>query len=363
MTAVSPTKHEIGAIWCPLELKQHSEPERFQARSEQFFLDLGLNPDQINTARATSTGALACWWAPTGSTEGVQLLSDWLMWALLFDDTYCDVGSASRDPLTFIYTAARTMNRSLYPSDPSEENNELRTFELSLQDMFARIDRLAGGQASQECATAHFSWMVGAACGVSDRHHYHMRSLDDHLVVRPMDGGDLVSGYLIQVAEGRWLDSDLRCDPAVRAISNAAGVLLTVPTDLASYGRERRQDSLHSNIVAIIQREQSCTTREALDLSRHLIEEMMQLFVDLKAKLQERRIPQLDLYLEDLSNMVRGTLEWQRLLPRYALPDSVVRESRSGVFEVDPLHEVTTQRQFSNNIRIPRSIQWWWQAL
>ncbi|MGW0660984.1 hypothetical protein [Streptodolium elevatio] len=45
-----------------------------------------------------------------------QLLSDWLMWALLFDDYYCDTGPHCARPASFNPLAGQVMTRALYPA-------------------------------------------------------------------------------------------------------------------------------------------------------------------------------------------------------------------------------------------------------
>ncbi|AKS30876.1 hypothetical protein AFA91_02185 [Mycolicibacterium goodii] len=344
-------------------MKEKPDAQKYQAASEKFFEACGFDAQSLRTTKAMGTGRLASYYAPEGDEEGVQLLSDWLMWALLFDDAYCDDGDIARDPSRFGYVAASMMTRCLNPRELSAGDDTLRGFEMSLQDIFSRVEARSGYLVASAIGLEHFQWMVGAYCGVSDRVSSHLRNLDEHLIVRPMDGGNASSLYFTQVASRRWLNADYTSMRAVRAITHASIVLLTVPTDIASYGWERHQRSLESNIVAIIANERGCSIPEAIDHSRHFVEQIMQVFLDLKAQLVRLGDPELDGYLEDMSNIVRGTLEWQRLLPRYILSPQQIADVGDNGFDVQPIHEVSHDRSFTTPFPRPKSIQWYWDAL
>ncbi|WP_280359157.1 terpene synthase family protein [Nocardia otitidiscaviarum] len=350
---------EIPPIWCPLDLHQHSGGIEFQRRSEDFYRRMGFDATSLALAHDMCTGELACMWAPEGDAVGIQLLSDWLMWALLFDDHYCDDGPISRNPTRFNHVAAGLMNYSLHPEREALGIPDFDAFAVSLADIMARVRQRAGAEPAMLCALSHYRWALGAACGVSDRSGRYLRSLDEHLIERPPDGGDLLSVHLIEVAESTWLDLATRSTPAVRAATDAATVLLTVPTDLASFARERDQHSLESNIVEIIAVHDDCTRQEAVYRACALIEEIMELFLALKNKLSATGTPELCRYLEQLSNMIRGTLEWQRRLPRYAKSFNGADRAR---LREDPLHGIADRRVFVRT-EPPPAIRWWWSLV
>ncbi|MGY2060560.1 hypothetical protein ACW9HQ_37335, partial [Nocardia gipuzkoensis] len=112
--ALSDSLH-IPPIWCPLALHLHTAGITFQNRSEDFFRRMGADSKILQHIPETCVGELACMYAPTGDAEGVQILSDWLMWALLFDDYYCDGGPISRDATAFNHLVTNMMNFALYP--------------------------------------------------------------------------------------------------------------------------------------------------------------------------------------------------------------------------------------------------------
>ncbi|MEG8184412.1 hypothetical protein GZH49_38850 [Nocardia terpenica] len=355
---------EIPPIWCPLPLHTRSNGIEFQHRSEDFYRRMGFDADSLKSANDMCTGELACMWAPLGDDEGTQLLSDWLMWALLFDDHYCDSGPISRDPTAFNHVAANLMNFAVHPERQPLGIEDFDAFVAALTDIAARIQTRANPEQVIICLLSHYRWALGAACGVSDRSGNYLRSVDEHMIARGPDGGDLASIVLIEIAEATCLDFETRRSPAVRAITDAATILLTVPTDIASYAREREQRNLESNIVEIIAARDGLSRQEAIYAACALIEEIMNLFVSLKHKLAASASPGLHRYLEQLSNMIRGTLEWQRRLPRYSANahGTSAYPAVSGQLSKDALHTISEQRLFSET-QPPESIRWWWQFI
>ncbi|NUT53312.1 MAG: hypothetical protein HOV94_39405, partial [Saccharothrix sp.] len=106
---------DIPPLWCPLELRVKDGTEEYEERSHAWLERHCLDDRSLARAAATDTGFLACSWAPDGTREGVQLLSDWLVWALLFDDYYCDSGDLADQPAPFNTLIAQMMARALYP--------------------------------------------------------------------------------------------------------------------------------------------------------------------------------------------------------------------------------------------------------
>ncbi|MFH9425508.1 hypothetical protein [Streptomyces sp. NPDC017529] len=354
----------IPPLWCPLELRVRDGEQRFQERSRSWLEHHGLDERSLRRAAATDTGFLACAWAPDGCEEGVQLLADWLVWALLFDDYYCDAGPHSTRPGAFNPLAARMMARALYPATAPTGDAAFDAFASALADMTRRIHAQADPQLAQLCALAHYQWAVGAMCGVSDRAANSLRTVEEHLLIRPGDGADLLAVHMIEVAEGTMLPARERTRPQTRALTQAAGILLTVPTDLASYAHEHHQGCLESNLVHLIAARRGCPAQDAVDQACALLENVMTFFVAMRERLRRHGSDSMLRYTDHLANLVRGTYEWQRFLPRYTtvldIPHSGGTDSLRRPAQA--LHEVTPARSH------PRAdtaapLTWWWDLL
>lgn len=353
----------IPPIWCPLELHTRGDGIDFHLRSVDFYRRMGFDAESLQAARKTCAGELASMYAPLGDPEGIQLLSDWIMWAFLFDDHYCDDGPISRDPTAFNHLAANLMNFGLYPEREPLRINDFDAFAASLSDIVARVRARTHEAQAATVALSHFRWALAAACGVSDRSGHYMRTVDEHMIARGPDGADITTVCLIEIAEQSWLDYATREQPAVRAISAAAGLLFNLSTDIPSFARERDQHSLEANIIEVIAVEKGCSRQEALYDACALIEEITELFVSLRCLLGENADPQLHRYLEQLSNVIRGTLEWQRRLPRYgATTDSPQRIHSGERLSETAIHDVSQHRLFPR-VEPPSSIRWWWDFL
>lgn len=355
----------IPPLWCPLDLHVREGEREFQERSQAWLERHGLDDRSLRRAAATDTGFLACSWAINGTDEGVQLLSDWLMWALLFDDYYCDAGPHSTRPASFNTLVSQMMAHTLYPHTAPSGDGPFDAFASALSDMFRRIHRLADPQLAHLCALAHFRWAVGAMCGVSDRAAGVLRTGEEHLLIRPMDGGDRAAIYMLEVAEETMLPAAERVRPEVRALEHAAGILLTVPTDLASFAHEEYQDSMESNLVHIFASQYAYSPQAATNQVCTLLETVMEFFVAMRRQLSEAGTDTLRRYTDQLANLVRGTYEWQRFLPRYTtvldVPLSDMAASATPR-STTSLHDITHTRSHMSPEK-PSSISWWWHLL
>lgn len=71
-----------------------------------------------------------------------------------------------------------------------------------------------------------------------------------------------LTGSLIELAEGTCLPDAERESPAVRAVTQAANMLVTIGNDLFSLHRETEHDVLESNVVSGLQHERDRTTEQ-----------------------------------------------------------------------------------------------------
>ncbi|MFJ8584310.1 hypothetical protein ACIRD2_06580 [Streptomyces sp. NPDC093595] len=355
---------DIPPLWCPLDLRVRDGAAEFDARSLAWLERHGIDERSLKRAAATDTGFLACSWAPDGAEEGVQVLCDWLVWALLYDDHYCDTGPHATRPATFNTIAARMMERALYPATAPTGDAVFDAFAATLGDLMHRVHALADPSLAHLCALAHYQWAVGTMCGVSDRSVDAVRTMEDHLLVRPGDGGSLLSAHMIEVAEGAALPARERVRPEVRAFTQAAGILLTVSTDLPSYLREHRQRSLESNIVHILAVQHSLTPQEAAYEACALLETVMEFFLAMREQLRRDERPALLRYTDQMAHMVRGTYEWQRALPRYTtvLDTPEVTPGTGIARPATALHDITWEPSRSYPGK-PAPIAWWWTLL
>ncbi|MBD9730640.1 hypothetical protein IGX29_02165 [Streptomyces sp. H28] len=353
----------IPPLWCPLDLRVKDAVAATDARTLAWLRRHGIDERSLQRATATNTGFLACTWAPDGTEEGVQLLSDWLMWALLYDDYYCDAGPHASRPDTFNTVAARMMTRAEYPDTPATGDAAFDAFASALADLIRRIHALAPPSLAHLCGLAHYQWAIGTMCGVSDRSVDSVRTVEDHLLIRPADGASVLAGHLIEVADGTLLPAHERVRPEVQALTQAAGILLTVPTDLASYRRERQQQSLESNIIHILAQQYALSVQEATHAACALLETVMEFFVAMRRRLRKNAAPALVRYTDQMANMVRGTYEWQRTLPRYAtVLDHPGRSAAASPRPQTVLHEISPVRRHDSADR-PAPLAWWWDLL
>nr|WP_281199971.1 terpene synthase family protein [Lentzea jiangxiensis] len=289
-------------------------------------------------------------------------MSDWTCWAFVTDDQYTDGGPIMDKPHEWNPLFCKLLYSMANPE--TREYVRIPPLGAAFRDLSERLERTTSPARFLEWVSAHYIWLLGSACSVSDRSVKRIRSLDEHLIVGPLDRAEPLSTLMIQIAEDTELPPQLQRLPKVRAITDVAHVLHSFYNDLASYSHELHQECPQSNFVHVLKIEQAISPQDAIVEAVRFLDRLMLLFVALRDELNKSAGTELRRYLRQLSNKIRGNSDFQRIAARY----TTVLDVKEGITSIsenptDAMYEYSDHPS-DNQLSAPfSSISWWWDQL
>lgn len=355
---------DIPPLWCPIEPQVHPAVGVIGDRIGPWAARLGFEQRSLLRGAATHSADWACRVAPDGEQERLQWMADWTYWAFITDDQFTDSGPTMDKPHAWNPFICRLIDYGTHPESRSE-TLDTDPFALGFRDLVMRLESFAPNRLS-EWISAHYMWLLGSACSVSDRSAGRTRDLEEQLVIGPMDRAEALTTLFIEIVEGTQLPLNERRIPAVRAVTQAAQLLHCFYNDLASYRHELRQNSPESNFVHILQTEHRCHPQDAMVLAVRFLDRVMMLFVRLRDQLCRTAGPELCRYLDQLSHKIRGNSDYQVRAPRYTTTLDIDTDSNAprGIqFPTSPIYEYSDQPSDARLAPPAAAISWWWDQI
>jgi hypothetical protein len=171
-------------------------------------------------------------------------------------------------------------------------------------------------------------------------------NLDEYFVLMTPDHTRRLCLAGIEMAEGVRRDLHASEGVSTRALT-AANALVVLASDIYSHRKEVSSGTKESNIITAIMREFGSTSKQALLDSALLYNQIMDLYTTLRDR--EGTDATSSLYLQQLDNYIRGTLDWSRHTVRYNDENGRIIEDRiSGSSAGGP----------QERLNLP-SVSWW----
>ncbi|GAA0241518.1 terpene synthase family protein [Cryptosporangium japonicum] len=337
----------VPPLYCPLPTRMHPESGAIGRRSVAWLEQFGLLDDERmrDRIRATRPAEWACRIAPAGAGPGLQLVSDWTHLGFVIDDSRFDAGPIADRPGRLIPLMMRLMHALDHPEAPADDD----PFAAAFRNLSARARACAPAAVVRRWADGNLEWFFSVACLTAYRVAGTMPTLTEYLNLGPRDRAMRLTGSLIELAEGSVLTDADREEPAVRAVTQAANLLVTIGNDLFSFRKEADDDVLESNIVGVIQHRDACPAEEALARTVELHDRVMCLYLGLRAQLDADGAPTVRRHLTQLDHLIRGNLEWSVRVPRY------------GTASASPWADTPADGRPAAPHLAP--IDWWWEQV
>ncbi|MEU6554400.1 hypothetical protein ABZ915_29635 [Streptomyces sp. NPDC046915] len=347
MTA--PTRPTVPPLYCPLPSAMHPDAAEIGRRSIDWLAGLGLFThdgmrEQMVRARAAEW---VCRIAPHGDRHRLQIVSDWTHLGFAIDDHRFDAGPLVDRPEALIPLMMRLMPHLDHPEGPVGDD----PFSIGFRDLSTRARSSAPARVVRRWVEGNMEWFFAVACLTAHRVAGAMPSLSEYVNLGPRDRAMNLTGSLIELAEGTCLPDAERESPAVRAVTQAANMLVTIGNDLFSLNRETEHDVLESNFVGVLQHERDCTTEQAVREVVALHDRVMCRYLTLREEIEPTATAAVRRHLSQLDHLIRGNLEWSVRVPRYH--DDSAAEPVVSPWAEAPSDALPTAPP------IP-AIAWWW---
>ncbi|MEU8540305.1 terpene synthase family protein [Streptomyces sp. NPDC048717] len=358
-------RFEIPPLYCPLPPpRPHPDEALLEKRGLDHLEAWGLTADPVDRVRAAHTRSheLMARMTPDAPADPVQLSVDWAYMAFAFDDRRTDSGPSSADTTALCLWFSRldyagtTLDTTPLPED---------VFYPAVADLSARIRAATTPALWRRWLTENKAMAWAALWETSHRTSGRLADFATFLTVRPDLGMGLGTLVCAEIAAGLRMPEDERNDPLVRAVTQAASLLITLDNDLYSFPREDRAARLagrdplaEPTPIPILMREHRSTVAEAA-LRLVLIRDRI---MDRALRLAERAASRP--YSDDTRALlgialavVRDHLDWAPRAARYTDPDGTHPDA------IDLRWNGLTATPPADDRPLPYpAVSWWWDV-
>ncbi|MER7398477.1 selina-4(15),7(11)-diene synthase [Streptomyces sp. NPDC000151] len=298
-------------------------------------------------------GSFASRILPSGRTEVVQVLGDFVLWLFGVDDGLCEEGDLGLAPGALNAALQRLLWVAEHPEAAILTDDPLAR---GLRDLRARVAEYGTAGQTKAWIDALREYFLSVIWEASHRTAGSVPELDDYTLMRLYDGATTVVLPMLEMAHGYELRPEERALPGVRAAAQAASFVICWDNDLFSYHKEVKERSrtggYYLNVIRVLEHHRGLPTGRAVTEAIGQRDRVMVLFQQLCAALAEQGSPQLRQYLADLGHFVRGSMDWGITSVRYTTPDDPA--ALPARFSATPTG--------TGPVDIP-SIAWWWEVL
>ncbi|GAB3692014.1 hypothetical protein GCM10027589_57820 [Actinocorallia lasiicapitis] len=354
-------KHTADAalppLWSPIPVEIHPQADLINERTNRWLLDHRVVArDEEHRERLTTYGLgyIAAMFFPHADLERAQLGADLICaWGFPVDDLIDDIAQDSDEVVLRLNSLLRLLDA---PGCPPLDDDPLAAAWCEARE---RLLRLATPAQIVRHAESWRLWFFGGACERAQRTLGGVPGLAETVTVKLYGVGAAVPMTYCEIAGGYRLDADELALPAVRALGEMMWILCNWDNDIFSLPRDLTNGIGDSNLITILARRDGVGVRQAVATALTMRNQVMALFLRLRAELAPQVSPQTRLYLRDVGlHIAAYTRFWHHssrekieVDPRYAglLPEITVDTSPDGVELGAPLP-------------IP-AIAWWWECL
>lgn len=340
----------INGLKCPIPSAIHPAADSADAQSVVWMRHFGLCADEVERDRLAQSGCgrLAARIGPGATRQTLQILSDFFLWNVAFDDEYCDEGPLSRQPGEL----ARAVSRIHRAIDvPESELHGGDRYARAMLDIRRRLDAHATPFQIGQWLAAMRGWFLAEIWKAGNVAAGRIPTLDEYATFRLTSGGAMAFPHLAAIAENyAVMPGDLE-DRRVKALTEIAASLATWMSDIASYGKEvAREDGGH-NLIIVLRLEQGYSPERAIVQATALCGQMMALFLRLRDQIALDASPELHRYLQTLSHYIRASFDWCHATERYVT---------DNIATAVPAQDVPSQPRLPLQGSSIPSIAWWW---
>lgn len=295
-----------------------------EARAVEWLDAFGVYPDPVERAwgLATHSADFSCRIIPDGDVEALLLFTEWNYWANAVDD-WQDSGSDEVGTGAVVEHGVRLL-RTL--EDPGASVLPDGPMTRALLDLVGRTHAMLTPYELRRFVEGTRDWLLGAAWRAARAEAGTMPGLNDFVSMGPLANGTRFSLTWSDVARGDRLPAEVLCSPALTALTDAAGFVVSADNDLFSYDKDDHLEPREVNLVNVLAHQENCSPAAAVPLAVALRDRVMVLFTRLRAQLEngpdrpDGPNGELRRHLAALGHYVAGCIAWQSRAPRYASP-------------------------------------------
>ncbi|HET6501442.1 MAG TPA: hypothetical protein VFG87_11835 [Amycolatopsis sp.] len=342
----------LPPFYCPIAPALHPRVEWIRHRALAWADSIGLYRTPGDRARgvATHSAELACRVLPAGRDDLVWLFSAWNYWSFALSDGRDDITKprSAADIADFTVRIFRALD------EPGYRRPDATPLESALADLIDRTRDVATAVQFRRLAEGVRDWLLALTWQTTHTERGSVPTLDDFAAMRTATRGTRLFAAWIEIGSGVTLPGEQRWAASVRALTTAAGFIVSCDNDIVGHVTGNRVPG--QNIVDLLAARHDRPVREALTAAKAIRDSAMIRFLGLRNGLARNAGSDLHGYLRGLNHYLRGSLDWMDTAPRYTgARDRPSPRSRLGlVITGIPPGKDTGPPD------IP-AVKWWWR--
>lgn len=277
---------EVPPLYCPLPPVVHPRLEEIHRRSVAWLRGLGFGdtPSWRDRVEQCRSADMSCRFAPDGSEAGLRVYTDWNNLGFMLDDAFLDREPSAVRPGEVLPVLLRLAHVWDHPESEVGEDPFIRGY----RDLSLRLRDDFPARTVRNVIDGTVEWWFSAVTFVGHRTNGTASSLSDLAATGSRDYAARAVIALIEIAEGTFLPDAERESRTVRAVTQAASLLVRLVNDLFSYGREQAEQTLDCNLLEALATESGRSLREVVVQAVALHDRVMCLFLALGESLCSR---------------------------------------------------------------------------
>jgi Terpene synthase family 2, C-terminal metal binding len=354
----------IPPRYCPLPTTSHPNGAQLNERGAEWVNGFGLCLEGAQRARmiGNDCGGFYGRIMPFAQTDRLQLAVDWCVLMFAFDDGYCEEGPARVRVGQFADLATRILRVLEVPEAAMGEVDD--GFMAAVSDLAARAHTDGTIRQVRRVVEAHRTWFLAVLWEFGRRIQNRTPALNDYAYMRQHTAAATATMSWAEIVDRAEIADEVMDAPAVRALTEIASAIAAFDDDLYSYGKELwlaarnpEASGCRLNLVDILIDEHRLTFEQAMAEAVDLCNHLTLRFIELRNQVLPAAGHELRLYLEHLSYLVRGNIEWGLRAGRYTNPDGL---HPGAVTTIGSFTDVAPAKS-GLPVSIP-AIAWWWDV-
>ncbi|NYH42363.1 hypothetical protein HNR22_002090 [Micromonospora jinlongensis] len=304
----------------PFPVGRHEATERVADESIEWAQTFGLidSSQRVRRLQRADAAGLAGRACPTGSVDGLRLLTDLISWLFVMDDA-CDEDGLGADPVRLgpaISTLLDVLDRYGNPDVPPPAVGPLGD---ALHDLCRRT-RLHDDHAALllRFVSQMREYLLALLWEATNRERRRVPEVAEYVQLRRHIGGVHPCLTLTDLASARPLGAIQRANPALLALDLLAVDLVCWCNDLFSYGKESRADPEAHNLVTVIAQGTAGDEATALRVVANRFNQSLAAYLEAEEALLSSGNDEMTHAVATRRNWVRATYDWSVVAARYA---------------------------------------------
>ncbi|MCG8349244.1 MAG: hypothetical protein MI924_15865 [Chloroflexales bacterium] len=318
----------LPALYCPFPATINPHADTVDQGSLAWAQRLGLITEEsaYRKFRAAHFGWLAAYLSPHSSYHGLQLLSDWNTWAIIWDDCCDRLSQATHlEHITAFHTSFLSI---LAGNEPNSREGPMAH---SLADLRRRLVQWASPMQMQNFIHTVKGYFAGCAWEINNRAYKIIPDLAAYRQIRRESLGMDTSLALIEMIESIDLPLDIRFHPTLQRLHMLAVDSIICANDLISLEKELPSGEMH-NLVMLLQHTEQLSLQEAIDRVAAMHDADVYAFLEAEQSLtalDEMAGASLEQYMIILHAFMHGNITWSSMSGRYRPSEQAMGSKQS----------------------------------